>query len=244
MFIREEFERSKRENAAKQAKDVVLQKLSLDFTLAADKAGFAYQWTWLGLPIIQMPTDIVAMQEIIWAKKPDLIIETGIAWGGSVLLHASIMHIIGNGRVVAVDLNLYDHVREQIMSCSVSERISLLKGSSTSPDIIRTIKSEVQSGQSVMVVLDSNHSHEHVLNELRTYGPLVTNGQFLVVSDTIVEDMPPPHPDRPRPWGPGNSPSSAVNQFLRENNTFEVDTHVNDKLLNSFTPSGYLRRVR
>lgn len=240
MFIRDEFEADKRKNAEAQAKDDALRGIARDFVIESDKYGYGYQWTWLGLPMIQLPQDIVVTQEIIWECKPDVIIETGIAWGGSVVLYASILQLIGKGKVVAVDLNLMDHVSAQIMSYPFSDRIHLYKGSSTDPDIVSKIKSHVAPGQSVMVLLDSNHTHEHVLNELRLYGPLVTKGQFLIVSDTVVEDIP-AQTHRPRPWAPGNNPKTGLRQYLTETDRFEVDAYVNRKLLLTYSPEGYCR---
>lgn len=240
MFIRDEFEADKRKNAEAQAKDDALRGIARDFVIESDKYGYGYQWTWLGLPMIQLPQDIVVTQEIIWECKPDVIIETGIAWGGSVVLYASMLQLIGKGKVVAVDLNLMDHVSAQIMSYPFSDRIHLYKGSSTDPDIVSKIKSHVAPGQSVMVLLDSNHTHEHVLNELRLYGPLVTKGQFLIVSDTVVEDIP-AQTHRPRPWAPGNNPKTGLRQYLTETDRFEVDEYVNRKLLLTYSPEGYCR---
>ncbi len=242
MFIRKDFEADKRKNAQAQSEDDALRRVALDFIVQSDKYGYGYQWTWLGLPVIQMPQDIVATQEIIWACKPDVIIETGIAWGGSVVMYASMLQLIGKGKVVAVDLNLMEHVTEQIMTYPFSDRIHLYKGSSTAPDIVAKIKSHIEPGQSVMVLLDSDHTHEHVLDELRLYGPLVTKDQYLVVSDTIVESIP-EQGHRARQWGPGNNPKTALTAFLGEFNGFEIDPYINGKLLLTYTPGGYCRRV-
>lgn len=243
MFIRDELETDKRKNAQAQATDPGLRGLARDFIIQSDKYGYGYQWTFLGLPIIQMPQDIVATQEIIWECKPDVIIETGIAWGGSVVMYAAMQQLIGKGKVVAVDLNLYDHVRDQIMSYPFSDRIHLYKGSSTDASIVSQIKSHIEPGQSVMVLLDSNHTHEHVLDELRLYAPLITKGQFLIVSDTIVEDIP-AQEHRPRPWGPGNNPMTALRSYLAEVDRFAVEEFVNSKLLLTFSPQGYCRCVK
>lgn len=243
MFNREEFEATKLKNAEAQHKDLILRKLALDIVVESDKYGYGYQWTWLGLPIIQMPEDVLVTQEIIWQKRPDVIIETGIAWGGSVVLYASLMQLIGKGKVLAVDLNLMDHVKEQIMSYPFSGRINLFKGSSTDSSVIKQIKSHIGPNDSVMVLLDSNHSHDHVLEELELYGPLVTQGQFVVVSDTVVDDIP-AQVHRPREWGPGSNPKTALNQFLKESDRFILDKTVNHKLLLTYTPDGFCRCVK
>ncbi|MBS0246935.1 MAG: cephalosporin hydroxylase family protein [Proteobacteria bacterium] len=242
MFRREPFEAGKRVKAKAQAEDQELRRLALDVLTRSDRFDYGYQWTWLGLPIIQLPQDIVATQEIIWACRPDIIIETGIAWGGSVVLYASILQLIGKGKVIAVDVNLMDHVRRQILDYPFSSRIHLYKGSSTDPSIVSRIKEQIGPGQSVMVLLDSDHSHAHVLEELRLYAPLVTIGQYLIVSDTIVDDIP-KQSHRPRRWGPGNNPKTALKIFLAECSGFEVDRTIGDKLLITCAPDGYCRRV-
>lgn len=242
MFIREDFEADKRKNAQAQSCDKVLAEVARDFIIRSDRYGYGYQWTWLGLPVVQMPQDIVLTQEIIWQCKPDVIIETGIAWGGSVVLYASILQLIGKGKVIGVDLNLLDHVTAQIMAYPFSNRIHLYKGSSTDADVVAQVKSHIEPGQSVMVLLDSNHTHDHVLQELKLYAPLITKGQFLVVSDTVVDDIP-PQDHRPRPWGQGNNPKTALRAFLNGRNDFDVNSYINGKLLLSYSPGGYCRRV-
>lgn len=243
MFEREKLESEKLATAKTQAEDSDLQKQALEFVINSDKHGYAYQWTWLGLPMIQLPADIVVTQEVIWQTQPDVIIETGVAWGGSILMYASLMQLYGKGKVIGIDLNLYDHVSEQIMSYPFSNRIQLYKGSSTDESIVAKIKSQIKPGDKVMVILDSNHTHEHVLNELRAYGSLVSKGQFLIVSDTIVEDIP-PQTHRPRPWGPGNNPKTALFQYLKEVDRFEIDAYTNTKLLTTFSPMGYVKCIK
>lgn len=243
MFDRKEFDERKRTSVTSMANDKELQALALDLVIKSNIHDYGYQWTWLGQPIIQLPPDVMATQEIIWERKPDVIIETGIAWGGSIVFYASLLQLIGKGEVIAVDLNLYDHISAEVMGYPFSNRISLYKGSSTDPAVFDKIKSHIKPGQSVMVLLDSNHSHAHVLDELRLYAPLVTKGQFLVVSDTIIEDLPPP-PHRQRHWGPGDSPKSALDLYMKETDRFVEDEIVNGKLLTTFTPHGYVRCVK
>lgn len=244
MFIREDLEKQKRENAGAQRQDEGLARIAHDFVVKSDQYGYGYQWTWCGLPVIQMPQDIVVTQEIIWACKPDVIIETGIAWGGSIALYASLLQLIGKGKVVGVDLNLMNHVADQIMGLPfASGRVHLYKGSSVDPDIVSRIRAHVSPGQSVMVLLDSNHTHEHVFEELKIYAPLVTKGQFLIVSDTIVEEIP-VQEHRPRPWGPGNNPKTALRAYLRDHPEFEVDSYINAKALLTYSPDAYCRKVR
>lgn len=242
-FDRETFERDRKKNAQKQSLDGALQELAMEFLVQSDQHGYAYQWTWLGLPIIQLPADILAIQEIIWTAQPDVIIETGVAWGGSVALYASLFHARGRGKVIGVDLNLYEHVAETIMALPVADHIHLIKGDSTSESVIEEVKKAIEPRSKVMVVLDSNHTHAHVLSELRGYGPLISEGQYLVVSDTVLESMP-PQEHRPRSWGPGDNPKTALDAYLKETDSFEEDTDLTSRLLTSFNPGGYLRRVR
>ena len=243
MFERKPFEDNKLKTAKAMADDKALQSLAHDLVVMSNEYDYGYQWTWLGQPMIQLPPDIVLVQELIWQNKPDVIIETGIAWGGSIVFYASILQLIGKGEVVAIDLNLYDHVTANIMGYPFSERISLYKGSSTDLGMFAKIKAHIKPGQSVMVLLDSNHTHAHVLDELRLYAPLITKGQFLVVSDTIIEHLPPP-PHRERHWGPGDSPKSALDVYMRETDRFVEDGYINSKLLMTFTPHGYMRCVK
>lgn len=240
---RADFRARQRECAESLADDAKVADLNRELTIASDQHGYSYVWQWLGLPIIQMPTDVVAIQEIVWRERPNVIVETGIARGGSVILHCSILQLIGAGRVIAVDIDIRPHNRAAIEEHPLSHRATLVEGSSIDPDIVATIRDQIDPADRVMVVLDSNHTHDHVLAELRLYSPMVTAGQFLVVADTVVEDLP-PQEHRPRPWGPGNNPKTAVTRFLAENTgQFEVDAFSNNKLLMSSSSGGYLRRL-
>jgi cephalosporin hydroxylase len=240
---RAEFEASKRERAARMASDATLAADALALNAAADRYDWSYQWSWLGLPVIQMPTDIVAMQEILWSCRPQLVIETGIARGGSLVLSASILELVGDGEVLGIDIDIRAHNRLAIESHPLAHRITMLEGSSLDPVILDTVRARAAAVERVMVVLDSNHTHDHVLGELRGYGPLVSVGQFLVVADTFIEDIP-MQTHRPRPWGPGNNPRTAIATWRDEADGFEPDEFVNARLLLSASPGGYLRRVR
>ena len=242
-FDRKKLERNKKLDALKQSEDRELNKLALDFVVHSDKYNYGYQWTWLDLPIIQLPQDIIVTQEIIWENKPDIIIETGVAWGGSILLYASLMELHGAGKVIGVDLNLNETVESKVMSYPFSNRIVLYKGSSIELEMFEKIKSHIESGMKVMVILDSNHTHSHVFEELKKYAPLVSKGQYLIVSDTIVEEIP-EQSHRPRPWGHGNNPKTALKEYLGTNDCFEEDVYINKKLLATFTPSGYLKCIK
>jgi cephalosporin hydroxylase len=202
---------------------------------------YSYNFSWLGRPIIQFPEDIVAMQEIIWRVRPDLIIETGIAHGGSLMLWASMLKLLGNdGHVLGVDIDIREHNRIEIERHALYPGITLIQGSSVDAAVADRVHALAAQVARVMVVLDSNHTHDHVLKELELYSPLVNEGSYLVVFDTVVEDMPEgSFPDRP--WGKGNNPKTAVREFLRHNDRFEVDREIERKLLMTVAPGGYLR---
>lgn len=242
-FDRAQFEKDRLTNAEKMTRDKPLERRAFDFITESDKYYHAYQWNWLGMPIIQMTEDIIVTQELIWKVQPDVIIETGIAWGGSMIFYASILELIGKGKVVGVDVALPQKNIDAIMKYPFSQRITLINGSSVDKAIVNRIKSHVKAGQSVMLCLDSNHTHEHVLQELQLYSPLVTKDSYIIVSDTVVEDIP-PQEHRPRPWGPGNNPKTAVNAFLETADRFEPDPYYNSKILLTFNKGGYIRCIR
>jgi cephalosporin hydroxylase len=196
----------------------------------------------MGRPIIQLPQDMMAMQELIWRIKPDLVIECGIAHGGSIIYYASLLELQGHGEVLGIDRDIRAHNREAIESHPMIKRISMIEGSSLDPAVVEQVR-QAAVGKKVIVVLDSNHTHEHVLEELRLYAPLVSVDSYCVVMDTVVEDMPADaFPDRP--WGPGDNPKTAVWAYLKENDDFEIDQAMQDKLLITVASDGYLRRVR
>ncbi len=240
---RTQFEEQKRVDASEMAVDAGLRQKALDVVVASDRHNWSYQWSWLGVPIIQMPPDVIATQEVIWETRPQVIIETGIARGGSLILYASILELIGEGKVVGIDIDIRAHNRESIESHPLFKRIDLYEGSSTDRELVARVARYVEGTERVMVILDSNHTHEHVLEELRLYSPLVTEGQFLIVADTVVEEIP-VQEHRPRPWGPGDNPGTACTQFLEENDRFNRDPFFNAKLLISSSPGGYLRCVK
>lgn len=236
-----EFRDHQLRSAAALAGDADLQAAALDATVRSDTHDYSYVWRWLGLPIIQMPTDVVATQEVVWENRPQLIIETGVARGGSIILFASLLQLLGEGTVVGIDVDIRAHNRAAIEGHPLAHRVQLLEGSSTDPALVARVGDMARQHERVMVVLDSNHTHEHVLDELRAYAPFVTPGQFLVVADTIVESLP-PQLHRPRPWGKGDNPKTAVDAFLGKSDDFVVDEYVNGKLLMTSSPGGYLRR--
>lgn len=224
--------------------DVNLVEVSSCFFNQSFKHKYPYHFDWLGLPIIQYPQDILAMQEIIWRTKPDLIIETGVARGGSLILSASILHLLnGKGHVVGVDIDIRPHNRQAIETHPLAHRISLIQGSSIDQTVVEQVKQFIKHGDRVMVILDSNHTHEHVFEELRLYNPLVTKGCYLAVMDTVVEDMPESY-FTDRPWGKGDNPKTAVHAFLKETDRFEIDQSIHNKLLITVAPDGYLKCIK
>jgi len=219
------------------------KKLGIDFVNQTADTQYTYNYTWMGRPIIQFPQDMVAMQELIWEIKPDLIIETGIAHGGSLVYYASLLELIGNGEIIGIDIDIRQHNRKAIEEHPMYKRISMIEGSSITQDTVDKVKEHVKGKKRILVSLDSSHTHEHVLKELELYSPFVTKDSYLVVFDTVVEDMPEDSfPDRP--WGKGNNPKTAVWEFLKTNDDFIIDEQIDNKLLISVAPSGYLKRVK
>lgn len=236
------FQAECREEIAAQGRNEKLQQIARDFYDESAKHKYTYHFSWMGRPIIQLPQDMLAMQEIIWRVKPDLIIECGIAHGGSIIYYASLLELVGHGEVLGIDRDIRPHNREAIEGHPMFKRIEMIEGSSIDPEVVAQVRARAE-GKKVIVVLDSNHTHAHVLEELRQYAPLVSVGSYCAVMDTVVEDMPADaFPDRP--WGKGDNPKTAVWAFLDENQDFEVDREVENKLLITVAPDGYLRRVR
>jgi Cephalosporin hydroxylase len=240
----DQFDQESRGNIRKLGEDREAHALSQKWIANVLRHKYSHHFKWLGRPIIQFPQDIVAIQEIIWEVKPDLIIETGIARGGSLIFLASMLELLGgSGHVVGVDVDIREHNRIEIERHPLFRRITMIEGSSIDPKVFRRVQSTVAAQSRVMVILDSNHTHEHVTTELETYASLVTKGSYLVVLDTVIEDLPEDFfPDRP--WGKGNNPKTAVWQFLGKTDRFVIDEELNHKLLITVAPDGYLRCVK
>lgn len=240
----EKFEAQVAANIDGLLEDRDVQALSRIWLREITRHKYAYNFKWMGRPIIQFPQDMIAMQEIIWELQPDLIIETGIAHGGSVLYYASLLELIGGeGYVLGVDIDIREHNRAQIESHPMRKRLQMIQGSSIAAETVAQVAEHVRGKQRVLVILDSNHTHAHVLAELQAYAPFVTSGSYLVVFDTLLEDM----PDDllgDRPWGKGNNPKTAVQEFLGTTDRFEIDERIVSKLLITVAPDGYLRCVR
>lgn len=239
-----QFERERRANIKKQGKNKSLRTVARRFMVESIRSRYSYNFDWLGRPIIQYPQDIVAMQEIVWRVKPDLIIETGIARGGSLIFYASMLELLGGkGRVVGVDIDIRKHNREEIEKHKLIKRIFLIEGSSIDPGIVARVREIAKKHKKILVVLDSSHTHDHVLQELEAYAPLVSKGSYCVVLDTIIKDIPEKFYDQ-RPWNRKRNPATAVAVFLQKNKKFIVDKAIEDKLLITVAPGGYLKRIR
>jgi len=239
----EKFQREVEENIAGLGSDRELARHSQAWLEKVTPHKYTYCFKWMGRPIIQLPQDILAMQEIIWNVRPSVIVETGIAHGGSIIFYASLLELMGGDRkVIGVDIDIRAHNREAIENHPMAHRIELIEGSSIDPSIVSKVHEQATGHGPVIVVLDSNHTEDHVLKELRLYSPLVTKGSYLVVFDTLIEDMPEKF-FAERPWKKGNSPKSAVHQFLKENARFEIDRDIDAKLVLSVAPEGYLRCI-
>jgi len=238
------FEEKKRTQSVALGRDRQIFAAATDLLAATNKYDYTYLWSWLGVTIIQLPADILATQEVIWATKPDVIIEAGVARGGSVLFMASLLELVGKGKIVGIDIDIRAHNRDSIERHPMAKRVRLIEGPSTDPTVVAKVNAEIPKGASVMVVLDSDHSREHVLAELRSYGPLVTPGCYLVVADTILGhfDSEQAPRNRSRVCLKGNEPLSALNTYLNETDAFELDAVLNGKLIFSSSPGGYLRR--
>jgi cephalosporin hydroxylase len=240
-----EFEEEKRLTIALQGDDLIAKQMGIDFLVRTAPTKYSYHFSWMGRPIIQFPQDMIALQEIIWEVKPDLIIETGIAHGGSLILSASILELLGgDGHVLGIDIDIREHNRKEIENHPMAKRISMLQGSSIAEDMIQKVYDFAKDKQNIMVILDSNHTHEHVLAELRAYAPLVHTNSYCIVFDTVIEDMPADYDWGTRPWGKGNNPKTAVWEYMKENDNFEIDKTIENKLLLTVAPDGYLKRVK
>lgn len=254
----QQFNDERRQQIASYSKDAELNALSQAWLEASMRKRYVYNYDWLGRPIIQYPQDIVAMQELVWSTRPDLIIETGIAHGGSLMLSASLLAMLdysdavqegvlldpmaGKRKVLGLDIDIRPHNRIAIESHPFSHKVDMIQGSSISAEVIAKVLSYTKDFERIMVCLDSNHTYAHVLAELRAYAPLTSKGCYCVVFDTFVEDMP-ENLFSDRPWGPSDNPKTAVREYLKTHPEFEIDKRIDQKLLISVAPDGYLKRI-
>lgn len=253
-----DFDREVNQRIQAIARDKQLRQSAAEFMRASLGPQYSYNFTWMSRPIIQYPQDVVAMQELIWRVRPDLIIETGIAHGGSLILSASMLALLdmaegiekntpiepasSERKVLGIDIDIRAHNRVAIEDHPMASRIQMIQGSSVANEVVEEVRTIASGYDRVMVCLDSNHTHDHVLAELEAYAPLVSVGSYCVVFDTIVEDLPSDtYPDRP--WGPGDNPKTAVRKYLQNHPEFEISEDIQNKLLITVAPDGYLRRV-
>ncbi|MGY2874543.1 cephalosporin hydroxylase [Marmoricola sp. URHA0025 HA25] len=220
------------------------QRLTHEWFIESVREKYSYNFTWMGRPVIQYPQDLVALQELIWKIRPEVVVETGIAHGGSLVFSASMLELVGGaGRVIGIDIDIREHNRAALDEHQMRTRIDLIEGSSIDRGIVNQVRTAVGNAKPVLVILDSMHTHEHVLEELRAYSSMVGAGSYLVVLDTIVNNLPAElYPDRP--WSPTDNPLTAVEAFLEENDRFEIDSELENRLAITTAPSGFLRCVK
>ncbi len=255
----EVFEQERISNVNLMSLDIDLKDATARWMEHANIRRYSYQFDWLGRPIIQYPQDVVAMQELIWNVKPDLIIETGIAHGGSLVMSASMLALLdmsdaietgesidprqSKRKVLGIDIDIRSHNKNAILNHPMASRIQMIEGSSISTDVINQVREFAKDYRRILICLDSNHTHDHVLAELEAYAQLTSVDSYCVVFDTVVEDMPASmFPDRP--WAPGNNPKTAVWQYLKNHPQFVIDKNIEHKLMITVAPDGYLKRIR
>ncbi|EKD41143.1 MAG: Cephalosporin hydroxylase [uncultured bacterium] len=240
MYSRDEFEKLRLQAALGMASDTSLQQKALEVFTLADRHMWVHQATWFGEPVLQVPHDMFALQEIIFKTRPKYIIELGVCWGGSLLFYSTLMEILGGEKIIGVDVYIPEDLKERLYAHrQLSSRIELIQASSIEKSTIEKVKEMTKGSREVMILLDSNHTHDHVLEELRLYSPFVGKGYYMICGDTIVEKID-RQTHRERPWGPGNNPMTALKAFLNESNRFSKDTALMNKLLFTCNPEGYL----
>ena len=244
IISREQFFELNRQCAEQMYADKKLLEDALDVLVRADRYRWIHQSTWFGEPVLNLPQDLFAVQDIVWRARPEFIIEVGVAWGGGMLFEAMLLEILGGKKVIGIDIFVPQDLRERLRKHdTLFRRMELIEGSSISEETLSEVEKLLGGSKKALVILDSNHTHEHVLNELRAYARFVGKGQYLICGDTIIERMP-AKAHGPRPWGPGNSPATAVKAFLKEDSRFVVDEDIDRRLLFSCHPGGYLRAVK
>ena len=227
----------------KMSNDDELKKITRRWFNKSFNHEYSYHFTWLGRPIIQYPQDMIGLQELIWNIKPDLIIETGIARGGSLIFSASILEMIGKGRVIGIDIDIRKQNKNEIKKHKLFKRITMLEGSSLDEKIVKQVYNLARNKKKILLLLDSFHTHDHVLQELELYSKLVRKNNYILVFDTIIEDLP-SNTFQNRPWSKGNNPKTAVREFLRLNKEFALDKTLEEKLLITSCPEGLIKRIK
>ncbi len=244
IYTREEFELLRLECAQNMSKDKELKNEAQEVLVKADQYNWIHQTNWFGEPILNIPQDMFALQEIIFKTRPKYIIEIGVAWGGSLLFYSTLMEVIGGEKVIGVDIFIPDDLKKRICSHGkISDKIELITGSSLDDLTVKKIKSIIGECNELLIILDSYHTHDHVLSELKLYAPIIGKGFYIVCSDTIIEFIP-EQMHRKREWGHGNNPYTAVLEFLKGNNSFKVDDYFDNKLLLSCNYKGYIKRIK
>lgn len=248
----EDFKAERESRILGQSTDSTFQKSSREWFSLANKHNYSYNFEWQGRPIIQYPQDIIALQEVVFEVKPDIIIETGIAHGGSVVLSASLLSLLdvqdgvdpraSSRKVIGIDIDIRPYNRDALEGHPLSFKMDLVEESSTEPEVVGYVQAQVDPEAKVLVLLDSNHTHDHVLSELQAYGSLVSEGSYVVVYDTVIENLT-TEPFSDRPWSVGNSPGTAVSEWLNSHPDFVIDSFMDNKLLVSVAPGGWLKRT-
>jgi cephalosporin hydroxylase len=244
ILSKKQFLNLNRKKAKALFKNKTLQQEARNVLIKADRYRWLHQSSWMGEPLLNLPQDMFAIQEIVFKTKPEFIIETGVAWGGSLLFHASLLELIGGKKVIGIDIFMpKDLIQRLKNNAKLYKRIELIKGSSTDCCTIKKIYQEIKSSKKVLVILDSFHTHNHVLKELQLFSPMVGKGYYLICGDTIVEKIP-KQLHRKRPWGPGNNPETALKEFFKNNKRFQIDYEFENKILLSCHPGGYLKAIK
>ena len=244
LYTKKEFLTLLEKSAEVMAQDRELSRRALDVLVRADQHRWIHQTSWMGEPILNLPQDMFALQEIIFQTRPEYIIEVGVAWGGAMLFYSTLMEILGGKKIIGIDIYIPDDLGKRLRAHKkLAGKFVLLETSSIEKKTVQKVKAILKGSRKVLVVLDSFHTHEHVLKELELYSPLVGKGYYLVCGDTIVEDIP-AQTHRLRPWGPGNNPKTALHEFLKKNKRFVIDRKIENKLLLTCNPDGYLKCMK
>ena len=245
-MTKKELEKRNKLKISKMNNDKKFQKLTQKWFNTSVKHEYSFHFTWLGVPIIQYPQDMIALQEVIWNVKPDLIIETGIAHGGSLIFSASMLEMLGKGKVLGIDIDIRKKNKRVIENHHLSKRIIMIQGSSIDKKIIDKVYAFSKNSKKILVILDSNHTHEHVLEEMKVYSSLVKKGSYMIVFDTVIEDLPKElfKGKAERPWSKGNNPKTAVHEFLKINKRFKIDGNLEKKILITVGPDGFLKCIK
>ena len=238
-----QFKLERKKRIKSYSRDRKFKALSLEWIKRGFSKKYPYNYEWLGRPIIQYPNDMFGMQEIIWNVKPDLIIETGIAHGGSLIFYASLLELIGQGEVLGIDIDIRKHNKKEIKKHKMFKRIKMIEGSSIDEEVMKKVAKIAKKHKKILVCLDSLHTQEHVLKELNLYSKFVSRGSYLIVFDTIIEYLPKGFFDD-RPWDKGNSPTTAIKSFLKKNKKFVIDEEIENKLVITSAPGGFLKRIK